>query len=285
MHFMVSRNLRNKGPPNIDQAYDARPDAFKHAVEYLVWHMKEMLRNDGKPSFYDQGRFADAIRAGNKGDVKRFIKKGWADVNASHPICGTPLETAIRYGRLEIAEILIKSGANVKTGSEGRPILPMACARGEYSTIPLDAQLGIIKLLIRSGADVKVAGTNGWTALHIAAFWGSYEIARLLVENGADVNAESEDHTTPLINAVRNSNPRLVKLLLDNGASLDAKTYSYSGDEWSVMRHAEAFGHKYIINILRERAEAKMLRADASARKLYEASKAEAWEQGITLAE
>lgn len=274
VHFMVSRNLRNKDPLNIGQAYDARPDPIKHAVESLVWYMKEMLRNDGKPSFYNQGRFADAIRAGNKGDVKRFIKKGWADVNASHTTGGTPLETAIRYGRLEIAEILIKSGANVKTGSEGHPILPMACARGEYSTIPLDAQLGIIKLLIRSGAEVNASGANGWTALHIAAFWGSYEIARLLVENGADVNAESEDHTTPLINAVRNSDPRLVKLLLDNGASLDAKTYSYSGDEWSVMRHAEAFGHKCIINILRERAEAKMLRADASARKLYEASKA-----------
>lgn len=57
------------------------------------------------------------------------------------------------------------------------------------------------ELLIRRGADVNAAASDGGTPLHAAAFLGNKEVVAALVEHGADVNAANRRGETPLGNA------------------------------------------------------------------------------------
>lgn len=57
------------------------------------------------------------------------------------------------------------------------------------------------ELLIRRGADVNAAASDGGTPLHAAAFVGHEKTVATLVENGANVNAANKRGETPLDNA------------------------------------------------------------------------------------
>lgn len=64
-------------------------------------------------------------------------------------------------------------------------------------------------------------GSNGRTALHIAAARGSIEDMVLLLENGADVNISSAEGLTALDLAAIQGNLEMVTLLLDHNAKVD----------------------------------------------------------------
>jgi ankyrin repeat protein len=67
--------------------------------------------------------------------------------------------------------------------------------------------------------------SDGFTALHLAAFFGQEEAARILLERGADANlvARHESiHVTPLHSAAAGSHAAIVKLLLEHGADPNA---------------------------------------------------------------
>ncbi|CAI5794557.1 notch-regulated ankyrin repeat-containing protein [Podarcis lilfordi] len=44
-----------------------------------------------------------------------------------------------------------------------------------------DGNLELVKLLVRFGADVRLANRDGWSALHMAAFSGHQDIVLYLV--------------------------------------------------------------------------------------------------------
>jgi ankyrin repeat protein len=59
--------------------------------------------------------------------------------------------------------------------------------------------------------------SNGWTALHHAAYNGDYDSAAILIrDGGASVNAYSNQQRTPLHFAALNNHKRLIQLLLEN---------------------------------------------------------------------
>ena len=66
---------------------------------------------------------------------------------------------------------------------------------------------------------------DGFTALHLAAFFGQEQAAKILVERGAEVNLVARNaniHVTPLHSAAAGSHPGIVKLLLEHGADPNA---------------------------------------------------------------
>ena len=66
---------------------------------------------------------------------------------------------------------------------------------------------------------------DGFTALHLAAFFGQEEAAELLVARGAEVNVVARNPTivvTPLHSAAAGSHAGIVKLLLEHGADPNA---------------------------------------------------------------
>lgn len=81
----------------------------------------------------------------------------------------------------------------------------------------------ITKLLLDKGADARVVGTSGWTALHSVASVGPEDLANELVAKGADVNAQTDLGLTPLMMAARRRRPRIVELLIRSGAAIEAR--------------------------------------------------------------
>lgn len=85
-------------------------------------------------------------------------------------------------------------------------------------------QKGVIRALIRKGADVNAKDQYGETPLHNAAEYGDTYVADLLIANGANVNSKNNRGETPLHCATFWGYRQMVELLIANGADITAKT-------------------------------------------------------------
>ena len=66
---------------------------------------------------------------------------------------------------------------------------------------------------------------DGFTALHLAAFFGQEEAAKILLERGAEVSLVARNaniHVTPLHSAAAGAHSEIVKLLVERGADPNA---------------------------------------------------------------
>ena len=117
---------------------------------------------------------------GNHKEVIDAVLNRTADVSTFHRDGMSALECAINNHQIEIAEMLVKYGANIGVQPNGTKL--MMCALGQ----------GI--------------------ARH------DYSLVQLLVEQGVDVDAEDDDGDTPLTQAISLGNSTLVKLFLQHGA-------------------------------------------------------------------
>jgi ankyrin repeat protein len=106
------------------------------------------------------------------------------------PCAGTLLHWTIRYGRNEIAEILLKQESDIK--------IKDACGNTFLHYAVFRCHKEIAALLLAKKADVNAKGYNDVTALHVAVERGYKDIMELLLANRADVNAKDKDGWTPL---------------------------------------------------------------------------------------
>jgi ankyrin repeat protein len=83
------------------------------------------------------------------------------------------------------------------------------------------------RLLIRAGADVKLADRYGVTPLFLACTNGNAAMIRLLLDAGADPNSADPTGETALMTAVKIGNFDAVKTLADRGAKVDAADPAY----------------------------------------------------------
>jgi uncharacterized protein len=111
-------------------------------------------------------------------------------------------------------------------------------------------QADAVRLLLARGATVDRNGT-GWmtgTALHAAAAGSHASVARMLVEAGADANNRQRHGYTPLHSAAANGDLESVELLLESGA--DASATNDDGD--TALALAERAGDLVIVERLRD---------------------------------
>lgn len=106
----------------------------------------------------------------------------------------------------------------------------------------------VVRDLIRHGADVAAVARNPMKVmpLHSAAAAHSREIVRLLVENGAPPNAQQEGGWTPLHEAAQIGDQEMVSALLEYGA--DPQLRSKNGK--TAIDMAEEKGHREIVQLL-----------------------------------
>jgi ankyrin repeat protein len=79
------------------------------------------------------------------------------------------------------------------------------------------------KLLLNAGADPKKANRLGVTPIALAAANGSTEILRLLLDAGVDANSLDPNNEPVSWAAIRSGNVEAVRILLDRGATVDFK--------------------------------------------------------------
>ena len=160
---------------------------------------------------------AEAARTGDREAVRALLKQGM-DVNASQGDGMTALHWAARLGDVELAQMLLYAGANVKAMTR----------LGSYTPLLMAAQIGhapMLETLIKSGGNPKAATSNGTTPLMLAAASGKADAVRLLLEHGADPNAkESARGETALMFAANFNRVDAMKALIEKGAQIDVAT-------------------------------------------------------------
>ena len=179
-----------------------------------------------------------AIHGNDIEAVKLLIEDG--DVNTISETGHTALMIANWVGDKEIAELLIRAGADVHAKQNGGwTALIYASWRsprgffvsfwrglvGEKTNADeeiayQERQKGIIvELLIAAGANVNAKANDGATALMVASLSGHKEIVGILIRAGAEVNATTYDgEHTALSIANEEGFAEIAALLIDAGA-------------------------------------------------------------------
>ncbi|KAK0642194.1 ankyrin repeat-containing domain protein, partial [Cercophora newfieldiana] len=110
----------------------------------------------------------------------------------------------------------------------------------------------MVKHLLRMGATHRLRDNRGDTPLHVAARWGSLEIAELLLDAGAEIDARNHHGATPLLLASETGSAKLIQLLAQNGADILAvcrckHTLGLTPLDLAVQR-----GHETLAGLLRD---------------------------------
>ena len=108
----------------------------------------------------------------------------------------SPLMLAALKGHKELAEKLIKKGADVN--KTGWTPLHYAATSG---------QLAIISLLLENSAYIDAESPNGSTPLMMAAMYGTPAAVKLLLQEGADAQLKNQQGLTALQFAQRGNRP------------------------------------------------------------------------------
>jgi ankyrin repeat protein len=162
-------------------------------------------------------RLVDAAQQDDKAAVRDLLNQK-ADVNKAQGDGMTGLHWAASNDDLELVQILLDAGADVKAETRLGAVTPlfMACKNGSAS---------VIEALLKAGASATAPDAHGTTPLMIAAAAGGAEAVKVLLDHGADVNAKETSHEqTALMFAAAFNRDAAIKVLVARGA--DAKMTS-----------------------------------------------------------
>jgi uncharacterized protein len=153
----------------------------------------------------------EAAQSGNRDALRAALKDG-GDVNAAQGDGMTPLHWAAVRNDVEMADLLMYAGANIKATTR----------IGGYTPLLVAAKTGnakVIETLIKHGADPDRTTTNGTTALMLAAAAGDAEAVRILTYYSTNVNArESVKGETALDFAAASGRTEAIRILTAAGA-------------------------------------------------------------------
>ena len=152
------------------------------------------------------------------------------------------LVAATRHAKKAIVHMLLDSRRQLARNHatySGRPLLE--AVKRNHETI--------VRMLLKSGADVSACGEDGSTGLHIACGHGYETIVRLFLENNASVDALNSDHRTALWIASFGGHDIIVRRLLEHGA--DANTSDKHGRP--ALHIACILGHEAVVRVLLEK--------------------------------
>jgi len=149
-------------------------------------------------------------------DIASVLIKAGADINHSNNVGQTPLMYA---GTSDMTEYLLEHGADANHVSQANETALVKAAE--------DNNTESLQILLEHGVG------HMDVALHGACAAGSYDAALLLLEAGVDPNCRVVDGGTPLMRAAcaGYSNAELVRLLLSKGADVRAT----DDDGWNVF--------------------------------------------------
>ena len=149
----------------------------------------------------------EASATGKINNVIRLLARDPDLVNAYAEDGFQPLGLACYFGHFDVAEYLVKAGANVNSKSNNNlraaPIQSAAAGRHHK----------IVKILLDYGADPNIREQGGFTPLHAAAQNGDEEMIRMLLYRGADLTLTENDGKTALDLAMRAGHERAALLL------------------------------------------------------------------------
>jgi ankyrin repeat protein len=148
----------------------------------------------------------ELVKAGELGKIRALLSANFLLASQRLASGESLLMAALYRGHHDIVDAVIDAGAEIDVFA--------AAATGRMEDLRRRT----------TGATVNSYAYDGWTPLHLAAFFGNLDAARELLDAGADVHAVSRNGltNTPLHAATAGKHPEVALLLLESGAKSDA---------------------------------------------------------------
>ena len=216
--------------------------------------------------------FIDAIKAGEFERVKAMVSADPTLIDARSRTGDSAILTAVYHRQKEIVNLLVARGASLSifeacaageierverlvaesaSGAVGAPGINDYSADG-WTPLHLAAFFGharIVEFLIAHSADVlaRSRGANGNTPLHAALAGNHKFVAGVLIGHGADVNAPDAQGWRPLHLAAANNNMDAIEALIAQGADVHAP----NGEAKTALSLATEKNHREVAALLR----------------------------------
>lgn len=180
----------------------------------------------------DMKAFQEQVKRGDLNAVQAALAEDPALLEATNEAGQTPFLLAKYYRHDEIAQYLL--GLNPKLDVFN------ACVAGRVSAVLAEID--------RDPTLLESHSTDGWTPLHLAAFFGHPDLANALLDRGVQMDARSTNalKNTPLHAAAAGSHVDLVQLLAKRGADVNARQEG----GWTALHSAAQAGNRAMIEAL-----------------------------------
>lgn len=192
----------------------------------------------------DLNAFHDVVKKGDLAAVKTALEQDPSLLTQKNAAGQSAVLLAKYYGAQDVAKYLC----------EVHPELDLyeGSATGDLAAVQRALNMNPELLESRS--------SDGWTPLHLAAFFGQAKIAEALFDRGAAVDARSTNQmkNTPLHAAAAGGQTELVELLLKHGAEVNATQHG----GWTALHAASQAGRKEMVLVLLAHAADTQQRAE-----------------------
>lgn len=162
----------------------------------------------------------EAVKLKDLARVQELLEQDEAVLATRGEAGETPILTAVYYGAHEVTELLRARGARLN--------LFEAAALGETARLR--------EILEEEPARINELSHDGWTPLHLTAFFGHVEAAGFLLDRGASVKPLSRNRmaNTALHAALAGRRSAIAHLLVSRGADIRVA----DGAGWTPLHHA-----------------------------------------------
>lgn len=180
----------------------------------------------------DLNQFHEHVKRGELAQVRAAIGEDQSLLEATNASGQSAFLLAKYYHRDDIADHLLSLNPKLD--------LFESCVAGRTATVLADID--------RDPLLLETYSSDGWTPLHLAAFFGHLDLAASLLDRGADVNARSTNglNNTPLHAAAAGGHTELVGLLLKRGAAVNTRQEG----GWTALHAAAQSGNRQMLEIL-----------------------------------
>lgn len=215
------------------------------------------------------GALIDAIDAGHVAVVRELVQTTPALARARDGEGVSAILHALYRGRRDMTEILCEAGppldifeaaalgdlAQVRTMLTADPKLVHAMSSDGFTPLHLAAFFGqpaVVRELLGRGAPVDAVSENAMqvTPLHSAVAGGNAEATGALVEAGARVNVRQRHGWTPLHSVAQQGDTAMAQLLVKRGADPSAR----NDDGSTPARLAQQGGHLELARFLEQQS-------------------------------
>jgi ankyrin repeat protein len=189
-------------------------------------------------------KYFQDIREGNVDAVADRLKRWptWAYERNQDGI--SPIMMALYHDQPACIRLLISQGIELDFHE--------SCALGSVPRVRL--------LLELEPEAINAYSADGFTALHLAAFFNEPEVVAILLENGAPINAEAQNymHVQPLHSAVAGKSLSIAEGLLKAGANVNAQQQH----DFTALHAAAQDGSREMAELLLRYGASKLIRDD-----------------------